>query len=640
MTSLASSLAVPLFALTGWPLTTVLAILGAAGGATLLLYLLKLRRRRIHVPFVGLWEQVLAEKQTTRLFSQLKRWLSFLLALSIVAAMAISLGDPRSEALDEDARTLVVLVDASASMQATDTLPSRFDAAKEHAEALIEGLGPADRLLIAQLDARSAPLSPLSSETRILARALDSLRVTDGEADLRSGLRLALDVLRGKTRPEIVLISDGGFETETGLQALSERIEEAGVRLSYVPIGQRAANVGITAFSVRRYPLDKSQSEVLVELYNPQDRAEDVELELLGDGNAVDVQTLTIPGGERVRRFFRNISGVDQTLEARLRRADQTQDDLPVDDHAFARLPSRRRTRVCVVSEGNLYLQAALLLDEYLDVREFQPSDWPVRDDECEVFIFDGYTPAGTPNAPSLYLNPDENGPLEIIGEIEGPYFDHVRRQHPIFQWMALRDVNMSTANEVRLAQGDRAIARSSDGPLIVTGTREGKRFVATTFNPQTSDLPLRVAWPLFLLNTIDWFVQEEGDYLSSFAVGETWRVPVAPELESVEVLDPSGESREVPVVDGRAVYAGDQTGFYEIRHEGETIDRFAVNLGTVLESEIMPAERLAISETVQAEAPTRGQAGVRKELWLYLILLALAVLVIEWWTFHRRVTV
>ena len=51
---------------------------GALGGALIVLYILKLRRRRVEVPFSQLWERVLREKETTSLFRKLRRLLSLL----------------------------------------------------------------------------------------------------------------------------------------------------------------------------------------------------------------------------------------------------------------------------------------------------------------------------------------------------------------------------------------------------------------------------------------------------------------------------------------------------------------------------------------------------------------------------------
>src|SRR5205807_361082 len=96
------------------------------------------------------------------------------------------------------------------------------------------------------------------------------------------------------------------------------------------------------------------------------------EISLLGDGQLVDLTKLRLQPGERLPRFYPNLSGASRTLEAKL----GAKDDLPADDHAYALLPERRRAKVLVVSEGNLYLQAALLLDEYLDVTTVTPKDY------------------------------------------------------------------------------------------------------------------------------------------------------------------------------------------------------------------------------------------------------------------------
>jgi hypothetical protein len=104
-------------------------------------------------------------------------------------------------------------------------------------------------------------------------------------------------------------------------------------------------------------------------------------------------------------------------------------------------------------------------------------------------------------------------------------------------------------------------------------------------------------------------------------------------------IVDPRGQERTVSVEQGRAVYAGRLAGFYELRLPDGTSEVFAANLGAGEESRVLPADALAVGE-VQAGAPTRGELGVRRELWLYLVLFALAILAVEWWTYHRRITV
>jgi hypothetical protein len=626
--------------LTGLTLGQVLAVLGGFGVAVVALYLLRLRRRRVQVPFVTLWEAVLADRQSSRLFSQLKRWLSLLVALAVIALLAFALGDPRHAAATRTGRSMVVLVDASASMQATDVQPSRFVRAQDELREIIDDLGPADRMLVAQMDASTRPMSPLTGEQRVLRAAVADLEPTGVAANLRAGLRLAMDVLRDQPRPEVIIVSDGGLG---GADDLTDRLEAQGVTLSFMPMGEADHNVGISAFSVRRYPLDKSQSEVLIELWNPTDQDRQVEMTLLGDGAPVEVQRLTVAAGERLRRFFRNVSGVDRTLEARIAAVDGKPDHLPTDDRAFARLPERRRARVLVVSDGNLYLEAALLLDEYLDVTEVTPDGYGDADAiPHDVVVFDRVVPPHAPSVPALYLHPapgeDRTGPLQVDGTLDRPFFDRVDRDHPLTRWTALHDVNVAEALQTRLAPDDRAVAADRRGPLIVTGRREGHPFVALTFDPRQSDLPLRAAWPLLLLNTINWFVDDQGGFVSSYETGRTWHIPVPSEETEVTLVDPFGHTRTLPAVDGRAVHTGIHSGLYTVRSSaGEEV--IAANLGPVEETRIAPTEHLAVGEQ-RAGAVTSAGVALRREFWAYFVLVVIAILLLEWFTYHRRWTV
>ena len=76
----------------GLPLSALLPIFGLAAAAVVGLYILKLRRRPVAVPFERLWERILRDKEATSLFSRLKRLLSLLLQLLVLAALVLALG--------------------------------------------------------------------------------------------------------------------------------------------------------------------------------------------------------------------------------------------------------------------------------------------------------------------------------------------------------------------------------------------------------------------------------------------------------------------------------------------------------------------------------------------------------------------
>jgi hypothetical protein len=629
--------------LTGLSIGGVLGVLGAFGAVVTLLYFLKLRRRTVEVPFVRLWQSVLAEERTTRLFAVIKRFLSLLVALAVVGALAFALGDPRFVGARDEGTTSIVLVDASASMSATDVPGGRLEAARAEVRRRIAHMGPNDRMIVARMAGTTVPLGPIASDPHVLHAALARLDTADTPADLSAALLWALDVARDAPNAEIVVVSDGRVAAPG--EDVSSRVRDAAIPVRWARIGAGGRNVGITAFAVRRYAIDASRAQVLVELWNPGDTAEDVELTLLGDGTAIDVSTLRIGAGERLPRVFENVTGADRTLEARIRFADGSRDALAADDAAYARLPERRRARVLAVTTDDIYLSAALLLDEYLEVVEVAPSELPPPG-RFDVAIFDSFVPPHPYDADTIWLHPlppeGVDGPFAIEGAIARPFFDHLERDHPLLRFTSLRDVNVAEALLVRTEPGDTVVGADERGPLLVAGERHGRRFVALTFDPRASDLPLRVAWPILLLNAIDSFARASSGYVSSYRTGEAWHVPVGDAQRAI-LVPPSGRERELPVVEGRAVASGEVAGFYTLRLERDgqapIEEVLAANLGPGDEVILAPADTLPVAGPPVPPTPPASVA-LRSEPWTWLVAAAALILAIEWITFHRRWTV
>jgi von Willebrand factor type A domain/Aerotolerance regulator N-terminal len=623
----------------GLPLTTLLGMAAGMGVLTTLLYILKLRRRPVSVPFSPLWQRVLNDKQATHLFSQLRRWLSLLLQLCLIGLVLFALGDPRSSTVWTQNRNRVVLVDVSASMQATDVGPNRLAAARTTLQGFVQGLPAGDRLLIAEMGPSPRALSSMTDDPGELKRALESLRASDTAADLERGLLFARASLGALPNPEVMIVSDGALGD---LERTGKRVDLSGVKLSYVPVGQSDRNVSVSQFSVRRYPLDKSRYEVLLEVSNTNDTPAEVELTLLGDGTVIDVTTLALGPKERLPRIYSDLSGASRTLEAKIQLQGEDPDKLAVDDHAYALMPERRRVRVLVVSPGNTYLEAALLLDEYLDVTMVAP-DAPVPSATFDVTILDGVAPALSPtHGARLYLNPpDEGAPVKRRPKpIENFGFDTWDRKSPLLAFIAPEDIQVATGHALLTEPGDQIVGASELGPILVAGKRDGQRFAALGFDPRHSDLVLRVAWPLFLLNTINTFVAEDVRYLSSFRTGEVWHVPVAGNFDTVTLRAPDGAQREVPVKAGYAITFGEHSGFYSVLGaDGAELHAFAANLGDPEESQLTHRPELSLKGAA-ATAADGFSIGVRRELWVILLCAALLLSLLEWFTYHRRLTV
>ncbi len=145
------------------------------------------------------------------------------------------------------------------------------------------------------------------------------------------------------------------------------------------------------------------------------------------------------------------------------------------------------------------------------------------------------------------------------------------------------------------------------------------------------------------MLNTINDFVEEDTSYISSFTTGDVFRVPAPTGVELAKLVEPGSDlehARTIPVEDGRAVFLGQKAGFYTLKADNDTYETmFAANLSDPVESDIEPVKELKVGPS-QAGEPSGFSVGVRRELWIYLLIAVIGISAIEWLTYHRRVTV
>ena len=630
---------------TAFTLGELLAWWGAAAAAVTALYLLRLRRRPVAVPWLHLWERVVAERATDRLWRRVRRWVSLLIALLVASLLVLALADLRFEAPAERGVHTVLLLDASGSMQAREPGgEQRIELLRRTAEAWIDGLGEDDRLLLVALEERPRPLGPWDGERAALRDALGGLGASDLPADACAGLAFARDALRGRPKGRVVLLGDGRWRAE-GCEDLLASLTSAGLPVRALQVGSARPNVALGAVAARREPLDPARVGVMVELRNPAEQPRRVELRLEGDGQVVEVQPLTLEAGASLHRFYDGVAGVGELLRARIRPLDELGDALPEDDEAVAVLPARRRLRVLAVTDGNLYLQAALLLDEALEVTEKAPGE-PLGDwSRYDVAVFDRWVPPEPPRLPAFYLRPEPAeggwpGPVPSDGEVEDPWFERVDRRHPVLRWARLGDVNVARALRLQPRPGDRVLGGSRGAPLLLAGRREGVPFLVLAFDVRESDLPLRAAWPLLLLSSLQWLSgQQPGDATVPLQVGELRAIRVPAGWPQVRVVGPDGERATVAARDGLVRLRPRLAGRYVLEGpDGERLLLAASRAGSHEEDlSVPPAPTLGERKLPEASPPPPARGAPP---WVWLTLAAVALLLAEWWSYQRRWTV
>src|SRR5262249_51492592 len=112
------------------------------------LYVLKVRLRRAPVSTSLFWRQVFPEKRPRSLWQYLRHLLSLLVQILLLGLLVTALAEPFLEKEVLDARRMVLVIDNSASMNATDVVPNRLDKAKQLAQRLVDGMHYRDEMAV------------------------------------------------------------------------------------------------------------------------------------------------------------------------------------------------------------------------------------------------------------------------------------------------------------------------------------------------------------------------------------------------------------------------------------------------------------------------------------------------------------
>jgi hypothetical protein len=654
--------------------TTILEwVAGIAAFITVTAYIIKMRRRRFEVPFSALWRRVLETKEPSSLWRHLKRLLSLLFMLLIIATVLFAALGPIWGASDRKARNVVILLDASASMKTADAGDKnetpRFDVARQKAKDLIAGMGGGDTAMVMRMDGQTTPLGRFSADAPMLEKEIDGVSATDTPADLHRALGAAADALRDRPNPLIVIVSDGAFpkeqldqvrwrEPQAGAPADLASVDLTGIEVTYIPVGSASENVGIIAFNVRRYVADKAAYEVFIEVENFGEHEVHRTISLLDDNLEIvpdQNRDLDLKPGIPVLQIYPKLpAGTTGHLKARLLVPEGGKPDpFPLDDTAYALLPVRKMMKVLMVTKDNLPLEAAMLTYDNINPEKVTAAEYekdPSMATKYDAIVFDDYTPADPPPVDAIYFHPDPaKSPVTISRDLHDPHVTDVDPNHPVMRWVGLSDAHFDDTHVFAPSsdKGEIALASMAGDPIIVAKREHGHKYLVCGFSLSGTDLYLRVAFPMMLVNTLDWFAGDDADLITTYATGVRQRVPLdgAADVREATLTSPDGLTKiPTPVVDGLATFYADTVGVWRLNAtlpSGAalpTID-LAANLSNPAESTIKPTKDLVLGQKHLKE-PEPFPPTHSRDLWIWFLLGAVALLSLEWITYHRRITV
>ncbi|MEO6036037.1 MAG: BatA and WFA domain-containing protein [Verrucomicrobiota bacterium] len=590
-----------------------------------LFYLLKRKRVVKLVSSTLLWQKFLAETQANAPFQKLRHnWLLLLqLLLLLLAIFALSrpyfAGDSKSSALR------VVILDASASMQCTDEAPSRFDKARSEALKWVDGLRDQDQMLVLQAAGNTEVKQSATSNKTALRRALQACAVTDSPTHLKEALKLAETLTRDQPLAEIHLFSDGAVGDLT-------EFENKGLNVIYHRVGERSDNLGIIALDVRSNPEDATQRAIYASVQNFSTNAHEAELELRFEDRVLEVRLLKFAAGETVPQVFFASQATNGVFTVNLK----TKDDLAADNQAsmFSQLP--QPVKVLLVSRGNRFLEKALRSTANVELSMAQDSTDPAA--AFDLVVLDDISPAVWPAGNILGIHIANTNWFDGFAKIENPAVVDWKSTHPLLRYVNFDNVQISEALAVKTPTWALSMVDAQQTPLVLAGELARQKIVWIGFDPLQSTWPLRISFPIFIANAVEFLNPASARNGQLFVrAGDPFRFALVQSAATAELTAPGGSKMTLPVDAGaREIVFGDtvKQGTYRLR-VGTNETTFCVNLLDAAESNIKPRAELQFGKYSKVEATTLKRANM--ELWRWIAAGALAVLMFEWWYYHRR---
>src|SRR3712207_6416680 len=194
-------------------------LLALLGPVIVAMYLLKLRREERTVSSTFLWQRMVRDVEANAPWQKLRRNLLLLLQLLVLLLLMFAIARPFLKTTGIAGHNLILVVDRSGSMAATDAGGARLDAAKREALRLVDQLPDTGRAtVIAFGGTMEVPVSA-SSERREVRSAINRIQGRNGGgSDLSQALALASALAAREADSEVAIISDGQVEAPDQLQ--------------------------------------------------------------------------------------------------------------------------------------------------------------------------------------------------------------------------------------------------------------------------------------------------------------------------------------------------------------------------------------------------------------------------------------
>lgn len=480
------------------------------------MYILKRTYENTEISSHLLWRRVLQEQEANRPWQRLRsRWL-LLLQLLAALLLVLALMGPYMKGAGHASGDAVLLIDRSASMTARSSASGEqtmFQLAIDEAERWIDQQSGNRSVTIVASGAIPEVLASKKQNKTELKQLLQTITPLYGKADNAAALSLADSLLQGGSDTSIVMFTDGKWTDAVEANQLGL---ESPLELHRIGDDKPVSNAAILYFGIESDPSGTGDNRATITIRNDSDieGTFNVEVYTADSNGSVTLAAETSVKAGAGEWQSADIGGLPDAryYKARIR---GLSDGVLADNTAYA-FPSVPRTKsALLVSEGNMFLEKALLLAGVKPVKISPDGAAPTAEqaEEIDWIILDG-------NDERLWNDAEW---AELLGKLPLWIIDHPQandaatvvprntkvetKEHPVTSYITFADTYIGRfakpiADEVSWGE---AVLTYGGVPAIYAGESGGKPRLRFTFDLQNSDLPLRPEFPVLIVQASEW---------------------------------------------------------------------------------------------------------------------------------------
>ena len=602
----------------------------------ILIYIIKPKFQEKLVSSTFIWK--LSKKYKKKSLPwQITNLLLFLVQLLIIVAVSFVLARPVIVTEDGAAEKIIIL-DASASMQADAGNGSCFERAKTEIATLADNMESYGKMTVILAGTKSIVLVEQSDSEREIKELVQRAECTYGKEDFTGAFLLAEEFLTENPEAAVYLVTDKEYEAAEPVHVIN--------------VSEPAWNVAIRSMEAEKTESREYRFTAEVASYGKDTKATAV---LYIDDVLADAQILLLPQDEVTMVEFANL-GVRQYESAKL--YVEAVDAIPADNEYHLLDGSEPVYEVLLVSENATFLEAALMTYDNLNVTTVASFDELEKEEYLpdgsmteyipstgyDLYVYDEQMPKKLPEDGTAWLIYPEKVPKGVTFKLgETVVADAYMEKAPdtgteLFQKLtnqvSVNEVYIGEYQEVSSALGFETLYTCNGTPVILAGEAENVRAVLFAFDLNASNIALRIAFPELIYNMVQYSlcpVMEK----TAYEVGEEITLQKTSGVVLTSITGNKEADKEENFVRLPASFEAELPGLYTVSQvmadESVKTTEYVVRLAKE-ESDITAAggvlpELTGTSETVSYE----------KEITWWIVAALLVLIVLEWGLQYRE---